>query len=55
MLTQGGGDVGLESFVIFIQFCAWDRAQLLNPALTQAFNVRHNCKKDAPKLTNWDF
>ena len=26
MLTQGGGDVGLESFVIFIQFCAWDRA-----------------------------
>ena len=26
MLTQGGGDVGLESFVIFIQFCAWDSA-----------------------------
>ena len=22
MLTQGGGDEGLESFVIFIQFCA---------------------------------
>ena len=43
MLTQGGGDdVGLESFIIFIQFCAWDRAQLLSPALTQAFNV--SCK-----------
>ena len=28
MLAQGGGDVGLESFVIFIQFCAWDKDSL---------------------------